>query len=214
MTAAHGSFIEGVEEQLPPGETIVWSGRPERSYLTRHLMHARGLAGYFLALLVVPALVADAGSRLAALLASAWWIALLGGGILLFAWFAADMIARTSIYVITDRRVVMRIGIAIPITLNLPLEAIVGVSMRERRGGAGDLALQLKPGERIAYVLLWPHARPWHLREPQPMMRGLPHVAATGAVLRRALGAADPLPATSRASSPDVIGHHPVLARP
>jgi hypothetical protein len=137
MSPASGDIIEGVEERLQPGERLVWTGKPERTYLARHVMHVRGLLAYFVVLLVVPAIVAARGERLTALVASAWWVAMLGGGIVLFAWFLADMISRTSIYAVTDRRVVMRIGIAIPVTLNLPFDAIEGVAMRERGDGSG-----------------------------------------------------------------------------
>jgi hypothetical protein len=32
-------------------------------------------------------------------------------------------------------------------------------------------------GKRIAYLHLWPHARPWQLKRPQPLLRALPDAA-------------------------------------
>ena len=66
----------------------------------------------------------------------------------------------------------MRIGIALPMTLNLPF------AHRSRRpgcrlhaDGSGDIAAALAGGDRIAYLHLWPHARPWQLARPEPMLR-------------------------------------------
>ncbi|MFM7274551.1 MAG: PH domain-containing protein, partial [Gammaproteobacteria bacterium] len=41
------------------------------------------------------------------------------------------------------------------------------------RDGSGEIALTPAPGERLSYMLLWPHARPWRFTPVQPTLRGL-----------------------------------------
>ena len=47
--------------------------------------------------------------------------------------------------------------------------------------------LLLDAADRIAYVHLWPHARPWHLRRTEPMLRALPQARAVATILSGAL---------------------------
>jgi hypothetical protein len=63
---------------------------------------------------------------------------------------------------------VMRIGMALPVTINLPFKLIDGASVRLFGNGSGDIPLKLTAKERVAYMLLWPHARPLHFSQPQP----------------------------------------------
>ena len=45
-------------------------------------------------------------------------------------------------------------------------------------------------GERgFGYALLWPHARPWRYRSPEPMLRAVPDAQAVAARLTRACAA-------------------------
>jgi hypothetical protein len=101
----------------------------------------------------------------------------------------ATLIRRTTVYTLTDRRVVMRIGIVLTMTLNLPHRQIDAAALRPGKDGHGDIALQLAPGVRIGYVHLWPHARPWQVRWPQPMLRAVPHASQVAALLAEALQA-------------------------
>jgi uncharacterized ferritin-like protein (DUF455 family) len=56
--------------------------------------------------------------------------------------------------------------------------------MRQGSGGHGDIVLALKGPDHIAWLHLWPHARPWHLTRTQPMLRALPQVADVAALLQ------------------------------
>ena len=59
-------------------------------------------------------------------------------------------------------------------------------TIRTGVGTSGDIALELKGADRIGYLHLWPHARPWHVGKPQPSLRCLRDAAAVGEVLQRA----------------------------
>ena len=78
-------------------------------------------------------------------------------------WVMAWLTSKTTVYTITDRRVVMRIGIVLSITLNLPFARIRSADASVKSGPSGDIALALSGNDQIAYVHLWPHARPWRV---------------------------------------------------
>jgi hypothetical protein len=170
--AAQAEMIRGINEPLPAGERVLWQGAPHWWALACGPFHVRKVGVYFALLLVwrVAAGMADGASFVAATTGSGWLalLALIGIGLLtMVAWLSS----RTTIYAITTGRVVMRIGIALPIFVNLPLRGIQ--------------AAALKP----AYAHLWPHARPWRLAHPQPMLRGVPGAAAVAHLLSQTLAA-------------------------
>jgi hypothetical protein len=178
--------VPGLPAPLPEGETILWQGRPEWRAMARHTMHTRGVLVYFGFLIVWGMVfgIADGTAALDLTISSARLagLALMAAGLLtLFAWLAA----RTTLYTITSRRVVMRIGIAFPMAIQIPYSRIQNASARLWPEGTRDIALSLLDGERIAYLAIWPHARPWRFSRPQPSLRSVPEEAA--AILADAL---------------------------
>jgi hypothetical protein len=180
----------GLPEKLPAGERVLWQGAPDWWQLAVHALHVRKLAVYFTAMIGVQAAVARTeGQALAASLALSTALALLALGLLTaIAW----MSARTTMYTLTSRRIVMRIGIVLTVSYNLPLKQIAGASLKPLSSGFGEVALALKGSDRIAWVHLWPHARPWHLRRPQPVLRCLAQAQSVGERIQNAWLAQNP----------------------
>jgi len=173
---------------LFPGETLIWRGGPDARGIARRALHLRVIAVYFvlatLADMVQTRLlhfgrlaVLEAG--LPGLLTGA---ATLGLGIA-FAWG----IARTTAYTVTSRRVIMQFGLALPATLELPLERIAAASVRVNIDHTGDIALRLRAEDSLSFLKLWPHTRPWHWLRPEPMLRDVPRAAVLAGPLCRAL---------------------------
>jgi len=102
-------------------------------------------------------------------------------------------IQRTTVYSVTTRRVVVRFGIALPMTVNLPFSKIDAVAFRASPDGTGDIALSLMQGQRVSYLVTWPHIRPWRIGRAQPSLRALPQVTKVATVLARALASATEL---------------------
>jgi len=191
ITGEHEFEAEyGLPEPLPRGERLLWQGSPDGSILAIEALHWRKLAVYFAVLLAWRAenVLSGGGSVVQAAIAAAWLLPLAAFAIGI-ALTLATLIRRTTVYTLTDRRVVMRIGIVLTMTLNLPHRQIDGAALHAGRDGHGDIALQLAPGVRIGYVHLWPHARPWQVRWPQPMLRAVPQAAQVAALLADALRA-------------------------
>jgi hypothetical protein len=179
--------IRGLPEMLPAGERILWQGAPSWSALWRHVFHARFVAAYF-ALIIgwrIASGVAD-GAGVEAIAGQAGLPAVLGlvvlGVLALFAWGYA----RTTVYTITDRRVVVRSGIAFQVTFNLPFSVVRSAGLRLHRDGSGDIPLTLAGASEIAYLHIWPNVRPWKITNPEPMLR---NIAEPRAVAERLVAA-------------------------
>jgi hypothetical protein len=104
--------------------------------------------------------------------------------------FMAWLTARTTMYTITDQRIVMRIGIVLSVTFNLPFKSLDSVGLKRFANGAGDLVLSIGSKDHIAYLHLWPHARPWKFAKPEPMLRSISDVAGVANTLCQAMKAA------------------------
>jgi hypothetical protein len=175
---------------LPADERVLWIGSPAWRGIARNVFHLGALAMYFVAVIAAHVfwVVANGASWIEAA-ASVARLAPLGavalGMFALLAW----MIARTTCYAITDRRVIMRIGVALSLTMNIPFRAIASADLRLHADGSGDLPLSLVGNDRMAYLHLWPHARPWRLKKPVPMLVCVPDAARVGEILGVALRA-------------------------
>ena len=180
--------IRGLPASLPAGEGILWQGAPDRETLNRRMMHIHWVSVYFLGLVLwdITGGVMD-GDSVRTIVASTARLAGLGtiavGVLALFAY----LVARTTVYTITNRRVVIRFGIAFPITLQIPFSKIESACLHVWPTGAGDIALSVAPGQKISYFILWPHVRPLCFTRTQPMLRGIPQVASVAQILSRAL---------------------------
>ncbi|RYF35330.1 MAG: PH domain-containing protein [Comamonadaceae bacterium] len=182
----------GLPETLPKSERLLWQGAPDWRLLARDALHVRGLAIYFAVLLIWRGANAMAGGgTVADALLSVMLLAPLAVLALATLAMLAWLMARTTVYTITDRRVVMRVGIVLTITFNLPYRAIAGASLHARKDGSGDIALALEDGkDRIAYAHLWPHVRPWRVKRSEPMLRSLTDADAVATLLAGALAEA------------------------
>jgi hypothetical protein len=199
--------VPGLPHDLPPGERIVWQGSPGWKSLARHTFKVRWLAAYF-AVFAASRLVTSvrqqeglAGAR--SLLAVAALAATCLGVLCGLAWLNA----RSAIYTITTRRVVLRIGVALPTTWNLPFARVASADVKVRNEGDGDIVLQLKAPDRIAWLQLWPHTQPWHFARARPALRAIPDAARVASLLADtaqawAVAAAAPVMVAAREHDP------------
>jgi hypothetical protein len=180
--------VKGLPYRLPEGERILWQGSPRWLTLAKHLCHIRFVTAYFVALIAYAIYAANAEglSPAATLKAVAWLSAMTGVVVGLLAAFAYA-VGRTTIYTITNKRVVLRYGVALNKAVNIPFKTIESAGLRSFQDGSGDIALQLAGDDKIAFLILWPHTRPWYFKRPQPMMRGVNDANSAVEVLRDAL---------------------------
>jgi hypothetical protein len=169
-------------------EAVLWRGTPQFRGLALRSFHLRKLALYFTVLLAwrVATAWADTHSVLHTAMAGAT-IVMLGAAAIGVLSVLAWLIARSTTYMITTRRVILRFGVALPMTVNVPLRIVDSAALRSYADGSGDIPLTLSGSDRIAYLVLWPHVRPWQFRKPQPALRAVPQAAAVAQILSAAL---------------------------
>jgi hypothetical protein len=205
--------VRGLPGLLPPGETILWQGRPEWKGFAVSAFFVTPIALYFAAL-AAWRLVAgyQAGDPLRETWLAAGWVMaaglLVAAGAIVIGWYAA----RTTCYTITNRRVAFRIGMALTIHAQIPFTQISSASLKLHRDGSGDIALSLLPPARVSWLMFWPHTRPWRLSRPQPAFRNLPDAERAAQVLARALAASAAMPAPVAAHAPRPAPHGAAVA--
>ncbi|SFO94953.1 photosynthetic complex putative assembly protein PuhB [Tranquillimonas alkanivorans] len=178
--------LPGLPERPPRGEVILWQGRPRTLPLAREALWLDWVAGYFALLTVWRVAVSASGQPLAQALLHGLPFLALGaaacGLILLIAWAQA----RATLYTVTTARVAMRIGAALTLTLNLPFPRIGAADLALRRDGTGTVALRTAGRTKLSYLVLWPHARPWRMKRPEPALRCIPDAERVAGILARA----------------------------
>jgi hypothetical protein len=178
----------GLPGKLPAGERVLWKGGPTFSGLAVRALHVRKVGAYFLLLAAWKGLAANAaGLPLMEALSRAGVMLGFGAAAIAILSLIAWGYARTTVYTLTDKRIVIRSGIALPVTINLPFARIDGASLELFSDNAGDIPLTTNKADRVPAVLLWPHLRPWRLRRPEPMLRSVPDAVHVAALLTAAL---------------------------
>lgn len=209
MSEFETEYAPGLPERLPEGERMLWQGKPQALSLALHAYHIREVLAYFIILAIWRAgsEYAAVGSVFSSAMAVVWLaaIALVACGVLfVLAWSSA----RTTIYTITSRRVIMRFGIALPMTLNIPFCRVDAAAVSLRNDGTGDIPLRLAGTDHIAYAVLWPHARPWRINRPEPMLRAVADAEHVARILSSAMMAATQ-PGEAIVDHPETISRAP-----
>lgn len=166
-------------------EKVLWKGRPDRALLARTVFHTRKVGIYFAILVAVWSVLGRFETALVC--------AGLGLAALAILHAIASWSQRTTLYILTDTRLIMRIGMAIETRINVPLKHIRSASLRTRSGGHGDIVMTLGGERLLGYVLLWPHVRPWRLNRPEPMLRAIPDAANVARIIANARAAIGPI---------------------
>jgi putative photosynthetic complex assembly protein len=178
-----GEPIPGLPAELPPGEQLLWQGQPDWRRLARDVFKLHWLAWYFGFLCALRCVVGWGDEHWLRDLALSLLVSLTCLGVLAL---LAYLHARTSMYTITSRRVVMRIGIALPVTWNLPFKRLAAAQLATR---TNDIVLELAAPERVSFVQFWPHTQPGRVRHAHPCLRALAEPQRVAAVLGEAVHA-------------------------
>lgn len=180
--------LPGLPAPLPAGETLLWQGRPEPAGLATRGLGLRGLAAYFGGLMLLQGGIG---------FSQGGGVMEVGGGLLISAGIGLFCLAllrwigraaaRASIYTITDKRVVLRIGIALPMIINIPFTVIGGVARAAQPDGTEDVVLDIIRPARLSWIALWPHVSLGSIFSPRPVLRALPQAEGAAQMLARAV---------------------------
>ena len=167
MTISDNGKPRGLPGPLPADERILLQTTPSWRSLAIHAFHARKIATHCLALVfwrIARHFAAGRGwrgaggrSRMVAPIALA--------GILLPALLAWSY-ARTTIYTITNRRIVLRAGVALPMFFQPSIRAqIDSAALKQYADGTGDIPLKRRrytPASRASVA----ERAPWRINTP------------------------------------------------
>lgn len=170
--------VHGLPEALPEGEHILWQGAPDPMRLAREAWKLNWILGYFAVLAFWRVMASAADFPLAQALLHAVPFVVAGAVAALIVIGLARVQAKATVYTLTNRRVAMRIGAALTMTLNLPYVCITNADLALRKSGHGNITFDLSgDGTRISYLMSWPHVRPWKFAPAQPCLRAIPEAA-------------------------------------
>ena len=213
-TAFRGEAPQGLPGHLPDGERLLWQGVPVWRAVAKRVFHIRGLALYF-GIIAAWSLASGLMAGAPALEITVDTGKIVGVGLvpILFLTLYSWGIGRSTVYSITNKRVVLQMGLVVPMTINLPFSKIESASMRDGKAGIGDISLALRKGDRLTWFMLWPHARPWRMAVAEPSLRAIPDVDQVGRILGRALAAAAEMSAPVMAADDQgTLGAHAPVA--
>lgn len=204
--------VRGLPEAPPEGEVILWQGRPSSIQLARDALNMRWVLGWFalLGLWRGGATLADAPLAEAARVAALYLATGALASLILLA--CATVMARATCYTITNRRVSMRIGAALTLHAQVPFSRIGSADVSRNRNGTGTVALDPIGESPLSYLVLWPHCRPWHARDPKPALRSIPDVDAVAELLGEAATGGLVEPATAPPTAPARAAARPAPA--
>ena len=197
--------VKGLPETPPEGEVILWQGKPDWWALSKESLNLVWVAGYFVFL---------AAWRFVAVvdlmpLGQAIWASVpflfLGAIVCVLLIGIAWTQAHYAVYTVTNRRVAMRIGAALTVTLNLPYTQIGAANLDLRKSGTGTVAFDLMGDTRISYLVCWPHVRPWRISPTQPALRCIPEAETIAAMISEAAQARISTPRVERVPGMDAV---------
>jgi len=199
--------VRGLPERLPAGEEILWQGSPSWWSLTVESLSLYWVAGYFVFLFAWRTISGAAVETWTQSATTASFFLVLGAIVCVLLIIIGYVQAKSTVYTLTNRRVAMRIGAALTITLNLPFRQINNATLSTRKNGVGTIALEMAEtaGTRLSYLNTWPHVRPWKTKNTQPALRCIPEAAKVAALLAEAAETAVSEPVITRVSTADAL---------
>ena len=177
--------VRGLPGELPEDEHVLWQSAPDWKYLAAAALHIRLSALYFVAIVTWAVLRGDMNTAIAVTALGAIVIGLF----MAFAWG----VGQTTVYTLTNKRIVLRIGVALNKCINLPLSEIESANLKTLGDGHGNIVLTLKGAPRLGYIMLWPHARSLRFVRPQPMLRAIPDASNVAQLLFKATQKVQPV---------------------
>jgi hypothetical protein len=180
--------VRGLPGDLPEGEKVLWQGAPDWLRLSVEAFKIGWVGAYFGGLIAwrfVERL--RLGEDPITSLSTAMLVIPLGAIAISILCALAWVNSRSTVYTVTDKRVVMRFGAALTKAINIPFKIIESASADVRPNGAGTVAIKLAAPNKIPLLLLWPHRKPKTFRHPEPAFRSIKDAATCAPILAEAL---------------------------
>ena len=166
---------DGEVSRLPAGERVLWSGAPDQRSLARFFLRERWILAFVAISFSLGA--AEALQHADGAVARVVGVATLSAVMALIAIVSVRLLAwqlaRSSQYVITNRRLYFNIGIVMRADANIPYSHVETIDLLHRPDGSADLMVTLTNEQEIPWLLLFPHMSWRGVRRGRPTFRGL-----------------------------------------
>ena len=176
----------GLPEILPKEERVLWQGKPNLRSTMERIFLFKFIAAYFFMLISFSFVIELNGLNFLSAVVSTSWNVEMSIFCLIVMALMANLICTTTVYTVTDKRVVMRIGILLTLTFNIPFKEIDSADLKTYKDETGDISLKLKPPTKIAFVHLWPHCRFISFAHPCPTLRCVSNATESAQIIRKA----------------------------
>ncbi len=183
-------YIRGVPHPLPAGEHVLWEGAPDAGAMATHVFHRRLFMLYFAGMIAWWMFTTTQTFGSAEFLTGLAVRAGLSAIALAVVEIIARVSARTTWYAITNKRIVFKVGMVIPMSINIPFTIVESAGVGQFKDGTGQIRVVLGKDHRLAYIALWPHCRVFNTGNPEPILRGLTDANTVGALLANAVAEA------------------------
>lgn len=180
--------IAGLPKALPEDETILWRGTPEKWQLGHQIFSTRWILVFF-GILAVSSIFSglNHGASTGRIVLTFSTMVFLGFAVTGFCMAWGWLIAINTVYTITDKRLIIRHGVTMPMAINIPFAKIATAAAKVRDDGTGDVSVALLDGNRVSLFAAWPHRRPWAWQGVAPALRCIPDASRVGVILHDAL---------------------------
>ena len=170
-------LLPEVREAVPKNEKIQWTGRPEWKSFAYQSFGLKYLIAYFVISGLYVAASMDQSFVLRIFLTNFIPFVVSGflaGTILII---IAYIEAAHTYYILTERRVILKSGVALVFVLHAPFSKIASIDRQNLAKGRGNIAFSMGSGKRIPYLSCWPSVKPWTFMSPIPSFRSIKDVA-------------------------------------
>ena len=180
---------------------MLWQRSPVWQSYGRRVFHIYKIALYFG---IIIAWVAGS-ALLSGGLADAWrsmmWTVPPALAVIAILSVLAWSYGRTTVYTVTNKRVIIQSGLAFTTAINLPFSKLQSADMSAFGDGSGDIQLTMT-GPRILYSMIWPNCRLFALKRPLPVLWAVPEPQEAAQIMGEALKAEQRNESESAPSAP------------
>ena len=176
---------KNILDAIPDGESILWKGRPSLWGFSWNLFGLKWITFYLSILSIV-----SIARFFASDFHTAFYIDFLPfflsgifASIILFG--LATIQAYSTVYIITENRVIIKTGAALSFLISMPFKKIKEVNLQKRGASIGTISFELFSKKRVPYISCWPSVRPWKFKKTQPAFSCVGSVDEVATILRK-----------------------------
>ena len=178
---------KNILDAIPEGESILWKGKPSFWGFSWYFFGLKLLAFYLIILSVVFVARLTVTDFFTAFVVD--FLPFLLSGILTscILMALAKIQSQSSVYIITENRVIIKSGAALSFLISMPFKKIKAVNLQKRKGSLGTISFELNSGKRVPYISCWPSVRPWRFKNTEPAFSCIENVDEVATILRKSV---------------------------